>query len=404
MVACMNKQENTSAWLEKLTLPALCKGPLNDLTFAVKETIDIKGLSPSNGVPLWQKTHPKAKVHAKIVQDLLEKGATCLGRARCAELTFSIDGESPLYGTPLNPKLPKRLPGGSSSGSASLVGAGAVDFSIGTDNTGSVRVPASYCGIYGMRPSPSFFSTKGLVPFAPSFDTVGVFASSISNLYKVGCSFLANKPETKKQTLYLIKECFSLSDPSVERALRPVIKKIRDFFAVQELSLEEVLGPNFLPLEKWYDDMIRHIQWEEVLQNTWSWVETLSPRLSPRIEESLIAARNLSINEEGKELLFSYRGKLQKALSNGGLFVFPTTPSTAPMKGTLQRPSVAKKYYGRTLGICALASVGELPEISLPLASFRGAPIALSLLGGKGLDGSLLDYCFKISTLPLSRS
>ena len=400
----MKKKENNSAWLEKKTLLPKCKGPLSGLTFAVKETIDIEGLPSSNGVPLWQKTHPKAKVHATVVQDFLDRGATCLGRARCAELTFSIDGESPLYGTPINPKVPNRLPGGSSSGSASLVSAGLVDFALGTDNTGSVRVPASYCGIFGMRPTPSLFSKEGLVPFAPSFDTVGVFAASARVLYQSICSFLPTKPTTEKQTLYLIKECFLLSDPSVQRALRPVLQKISKYFPIKELSLEEILGPSFLPLERWYDEMIRYIQWPEVLQNTWEWKEKHSPLLSPRIEKALLSAKELPPKGPKTDLLTKYQKRLNQVLSEGDIFVFPTTPTVAPLKNTLQRPSIAKKYYGRTLGMCALASIGEMPEISMPLASFRGAPIALSLLSGKGLDGSLLDYCFKISTLPVSRS
>ncbi len=99
-----------------------------------------------------------------------------VGKAITDELTYSLNGENIHYGTPVNPKAPGRIPGGSSSGSAVAVAGELADFALGTDCGGSVRAPASFCGIYGMRPSHGRISTAGVFRLAPRFDTVGWFA------------------------------------------------------------------------------------------------------------------------------------------------------------------------------------------------------------------------------------
>src|SRR5262249_11646349 len=135
--------------------------------------------------PTWRDEHPPAAINAVCVDQLLQSGARCLGKTVTDELAFSLLGENFFYGTPLNPKAPDRCPGGSSSGSASAVASGFFDFALGTDTGGSVRVPASNCGIWGMRPSHGAVSVAGVNPFAPTFDTVGVLAKSLNVLTKV---------------------------------------------------------------------------------------------------------------------------------------------------------------------------------------------------------------------------
>ncbi|PKI51559.1 hypothetical protein CRG98_028119 [Punica granatum] len=134
---------------------------------------DVEGQVTGFGNPDWARTHSAACSTAPSVLAVLEAGATCVGKTVMDEMAYSINGENKHYGTPRNPCAPDRVPGGSSSGSAVAVGAMLVDFSLGTDTGGSVRVPASYCGIYGFRPSHDVVSTSGVIPMAQSFDTVG---------------------------------------------------------------------------------------------------------------------------------------------------------------------------------------------------------------------------------------
>src|SRR6202043_1718628 len=147
-------------------------GPLSGLTFAAKDLFDVAGVVTGCGNPDWAATHQPAQTDAWAVDALLQAGATLVGKTITDEISLGLLGINRFYGTPLNPRAPDRVPGGSSSGSASAVACGLVDFALGTDCGGSIRVPASNCGIFGMRTSHGAISTAGVMPFAPSFDTV----------------------------------------------------------------------------------------------------------------------------------------------------------------------------------------------------------------------------------------
>src|ERR1700752_5163834 len=166
----------SNAFVTTFDLPPTGSGPLEGLRFAVKDTIDVAGFKTGCGNPTWRDSRPAAVVHAVCVEQLLRAGTRCVGKTISDELAFSLLGENHFYGTPLNRAAPDRVPGGSSSGSASAVACGLVDFALGTDTGGSVRVAAGNCGIWGLRPSHGFISVAGVMPFAPTFDTVGILA------------------------------------------------------------------------------------------------------------------------------------------------------------------------------------------------------------------------------------
>src|SRR5262250_191402 len=181
----------SNAFVTTFDLSPTESGLLNGLRFAVKDTIDVAGFKTGCGNPTWRDSHPSAVVHAVSVEQLLHGGARCVGKTISDELAFSLLGENHFYGTPLNPHAPDRVPGGSSSGSASAVACGFVDFALGTDTGGSTRVPASNCGIWGFRPSHDFISVAGVNPLAPSFDTVGVLARSAETLARAATVLLS---------------------------------------------------------------------------------------------------------------------------------------------------------------------------------------------------------------------
>ena len=188
--------EQSGAFVERFTLPPTRSGPLDGLTFAVKDLIDVAGHRTGCGNPTWLATHPPATVSAICVEQLLAAGARCEGKTITDEIAFSLLGENHHYGTPLNPAAPDRVPGGSSSGSASAVACGLVDFALGTDTGGSVRIPASNCGIWGLRPSHGFISVAGVMPLAPTLDTVGVFARDINVLERAAAVLLPDDDHT----------------------------------------------------------------------------------------------------------------------------------------------------------------------------------------------------------------
>ncbi|MDQ2103939.1 amidase family protein, partial [Azospirillum isscasi] len=175
-------------------IPGAADGPLAGLRFAVKDLFHIAGLPTGAGNPDWLRTHEVPQETAPAVRRLLDAGARVAGKTLTDELAWSLAGENAHYGTPENPKAPGRIPGGSSSGSASAVAGGAVDFAIGTDTGGSIRLPASYCGLYGLRPTHGAVPLDGSVPLAPSFDTVGWFAREAALLRRVGAVLLPPAP------------------------------------------------------------------------------------------------------------------------------------------------------------------------------------------------------------------
>ena len=161
-------------------------GPLNGLTFAVKDLYDITGYISGCGSPDWLKSHEAAGYTSPIVQTLLDAGADMVGKTICDELFYAFTGANAHYGTPKNVRAPGRLPGGSSSGSVAATAAGLCDFALGSDTGGSVRIPASFCGLYGLRPTHGRIDLSHAQAMAPSFDTAGWFANDADLFHRLG--------------------------------------------------------------------------------------------------------------------------------------------------------------------------------------------------------------------------
>src|SRR5262245_33450969 len=199
-----------------LRLAGAASGPLAGTTFVAKDLYDVRGWRTGGGNPDWERTHEPATETAPAVVRLLEAGASLIGKSCTDELAFSLDGINVHYGTPLNPRFPDRLPGGSSSGSVSAVAAGLCDFALGSDTSGSIRVPASYCGVYGFRSSHGAVAIDGVVPLAPAFDTVGWLARDARMLARSGRVLLGHEGALAASgftALHVVDDAFALVDP-----------------------------------------------------------------------------------------------------------------------------------------------------------------------------------------------
>ena len=238
--------ESSNAFIATVDLKPHQPGILNGLTFAVKDNIDVAGFKTSYGSKPWLNSHPPAVSHAVCVEQLLNAGASCVGKTISDELTHSLDGESYFYGTPVNPKVPDRIPGGSSSGSASAVACGFVDFALATDSAGSTRVPASHCGILGMRPTLNRISESGVLPFAPSSSTVSIFANKLTVLEKAMTVLLSSTEEESRQvdTIYLLEDAFTIADQEVKEALQDTLLRLSQTKHVKlsSITLSEMVG------------------------------------------------------------------------------------------------------------------------------------------------------------------
>jgi amidase len=387
----------SNAFVTTFDLSPTDAGSLDGLRFAVKDTIDVAGFKTGCGNPTWRDSHPAAVVHAVCVEQLLHAGARCVGKTISDELAFSLVGENHFYGTPLNAHAPDRVPGGSSNGSASAVACGLVDFALGTDTGGSTRVPASNCGIWGLRPSHDFISVAGVNPLAPSFDTVGVLARSADVLAKVGLVLLAAPVSASKPTkIHLIREAFALADTEVQEALSEPKRRLREIFGdvVRESSLQELVrddtGHSFAP----WADTFCVIQWAEIKNSLGAWMATAKPEFGPEITASFQLANELDHRRvaEAVQRREQYFRSLHEFLGPDDLLCIPTTPALAPLKDDPpSRSSSGSGYYPRTLSLTSVAGMGRLPQVSLPMADAGGVPVGLSLLARHGQDSFLLQ-------------
>ena len=332
------------------------------------------------------------------VEQLLHAGARCVGKTISDELAFSLLGENHFYGTPLNAHAPDRVPGGSSSGSASAVACGLVDFALGTDTGGSTRVPASNCGIWGFRPSHGFVSVAGVNPLAPSFDTVGILAQNADVLAKVALVLLAAAPVSpnKPATIHLIREAFDLADADVQETLSEPLQRLREIFggAVRESSLQELVADDAGHSFATWVDSFCVIQWAEIESCLGAWIANARPEFGPEIAASFQLMKQLDRRRvaEAVQRREQYFRSLHEFLGPDDLLCIPTTPALAPRKGDPpRRSSSGSGYYPRTLSLTSVAGMGRLPQVSLPIADADGVPVGLSLLARHGQDSFLLQ-------------
>jgi amidase len=367
-------------------------GPLDGLTFVAKDVFDVAGQRTGFGQPTWLEARGPATDTAPAVRRLLSAGARMTGRAICDELTYSLTGENVHYGTPLNPACPDRIPGGSSSGSASAVAAGLCDLSIGTDCAGSVRIPASYCGLYGMRPTHGRVPLDGAPPFAPSFDTVGWFAREPALLDSVGRVLLDDHSHGIFSSRALVAaDAFALVDPAVAAALQPAVRLVEA--AIGEAREVTVADEG---LSRWME-CFRTIQGFEIWQSLGGFVRDHRPSFGPGVRERFEWAATVTKDAAERERRF--RGTLIERLDAlvrpGDVLVLPTSPRVAPLRG-LPPSEIEDTYRYQAISLLCIAGLGGLPQVTLPVAQLHGCPLGLSLVSARDGDVTLLELASQL--------
>ena len=373
-------------------------GPLAGLAFAVKDCFHIAGVPTGFGHPEWLRSHPAPTSTALAVGQLLAAGADLRGKTHCDELCYSLTGENVHHGTPLNVNAPGRVPGGSSNGSAAAVAGGLVDFAIGTDCGGSVRIPASYCGILGIRPTHGRVSLEGAVPFGPSFDVAGWFARDAEVFESVGKVLL--EPDTvaaEPTRLRIVKDAFALVEPAVREALRPAVESLAAL--LPEMSEVDISSS---ALAEWFE-VFKTVQASEVWANHRDWITSAKPELGPGVKERIAWASTLtpSAIAAAKARHAEIRAHVDAQLLPGDVLCLLTSPRVAPLVGS-PVDKIEVEYREQAMRLLCIGGLNGLPQISLPVAQIDGLPLGLSLAGPRGSDLQLLALARQLMALTTS--
>jgi amidase len=363
------------------------EGPLRGLTFGVKDLFDVAGYPTSAGQPFWLAQSGVKDVSANVVASLLQAGAACAGKTITDEFAFSIIGDNAHFGAPMNPAAPERFAGGSSSGSASVVAHHLVDFSIGTDTGGSVRAPASNCGILGLRPTHGRVSLEGAHALAPSFDTCGWFARDIEVLSRVSEVLLGVEIPGLSVQPELLRpiDLYSLVSSEIAQTFTPAENCLAQHFG--EFRNCRILTDPVTEMVECF----RTVQGFEAWELHGGWIQEYQPAFGPGVAERFKWASSVSLDQyrAANARRRRFCEQIRSLLSDRGLLVLPTVGDIAPLRGSAL--SVLEDYRKRAFSLLCIAGLAGLPQLSLPLASHRGAPLGLSLIGPVGGDEWLIS-------------
>ena len=376
-------------------VPGASTGPLMGLTFAAKDLFDVAGYPTGAGSPAILARSGLKTTTAPAVQMLLDAGARFVGKTHTDEFAFSMNGKNAHFGTPLNGAAPDRIPGGSSSGSASAVSHGLCDTALGTDTGGSVRAPASHCGLFGIRPSHGRIPLAGCHDLAPSFDTCGFFARRPDVFARVAAVMLgedtAALPEAPR--LLLAADAFAMLGADVRAVLAPQVARIEVLLGTAEL-VDAAGVAGFDPLY-W---AFRRLQGRESWLADGAVIEAHRMPLGPGVAERFAYAREVTDDEVAgaEEARADFRARFAGLVAPGAVMVLPTMPDAAPRLS--EDESGLDIYRNRSLNILCLSGLSGFPQVTMPLARRDGAPLGLSLIGPPGSDLSLVRLAVRIAT------
>jgi amidase len=376
----------------KAPVKGAASGPLAGLTAVVKDMYDIAGTRTGGGNPEWLEKQQPATRNAEVVEQILAAGATITGKTICDEFFYSIAGVNAHYGTPTNLRAPGRIPGGSSSGSAAACGANACDFALGSDTGGSIRIPASLNGLYGLRPTHGRVNLAGAMAMAPSFDTGGWLANAPGIFHRVGIALLRGQVVAAPVNhLVVASDAFGQADAEVAALGREFLIRTTD--ALPQPT-EIIAAPN--GFDDWRE-AFRIIQAREVWETFGAFVTQAKPRFGPGIKERMEFAATVTADQArvAHKIAATARAQIRASVPSGTIMALPTAPSIAPsfdLKG-----DELESFRVRVMRLTCMAGLAGLPQITLPVGTVSGCPVGLSLIGWPGSDEVLLGLAVSLA-------
>ncbi|XP_044373339.1 outer envelope protein 64, chloroplastic isoform X1 [Triticum aestivum] len=389
--------------------PPQARHPLTDLCFAIADAFHVSGYITSFGSLEWAKTHDAATQTSLVVSTLVDGGAICVGKTVIDEMAYSIHGENKHFGTPTNPAASDRVPGGCSSGSAVAVAGGMVDFALGIDSIGGVRVPGGYCGVLAFRPSHAVISNSGVIPVAPSLDTIGWFAKDPIVLRRVGHLLLKLSYTDIRlpRHFYIADDCFEISKIPARRFTQVVTKSVEKLYGRQVLShvnLGNYLASKIPSLRNYSNGQkngdskfsslqalssaMQLLHKHEFRDQHNEWINSAKSAVDASIVGNLSDDGDSTINivqDARKEV----RLALNTLLKDDGILVIPTALGCPPKLNARELSSTS--YNAETLCLQSLSSMSGCCQVTVPIGTHDKCPISVSFIARHGGDRFLLD-------------
>lgn len=386
-------QDSVGAWVPhgRFVVAGREDGALKGLTFAAKDLFDVAGYPTGAGNPTWLSTHDVPTTSSPIVTQLLDAGATLMGKTITDELAYSLHGENIHYGAPKNTKAPDRVTGGSSSGSAAAVAAGLVDFALGTDTGGSMRVPASYCGIWGLRTTHGLLSQSGLVPLHPSYDTPAWFASD-PRVFKAVADVLLPQASYAPTSILRLDDACALADDVFAPLLDAVQTALEAKLGTQARTIALSDGQ---ALESW-----RSVYMTSGAHEGWAvhrdWIESARPVFQPAISARWQSASTVTeaAADEARAQVQSIRAHIRSTVGANVVAFLPSAASAAPRRDA--DPKDVDAIRMRTMAITCIGGLSGQPFVNMPFAGADGTPLGICLMGPPGSDLALIELAIDV--------
>lgn len=390
-------------------LPATGTGALDGHTLAVKDLYAVAGHRIGAGNPVWLAEAQPQATTATAVAQLLDAGAAITGIAQTDEFALSLAGTNQHYGTPPNPAAPARISGGSSSGSASAAALGQASIGLGTDTGGSIRVPASYQGLWGIRSTHGAIALDGVQPLAQSFDTVGWMTRDPGALAAVAQVLLAQtghhaglhigEPALAAEPgLKFISSLFDQVEPEVADAVcaaldaqaSPAVERRLESAPVQ---LHELEGVSPEMHAAWFE-AFRIIQFREAWANHGEWIAGHWEAMASDVGARFRMASELTADQEmHARALAAGARRIIRGWVGEGILAVPSAAGPAPLReAAALGGAVIEEHRRGTMMLTCLAGLAGLPVVNVPLRTRAGLPTGVCLIGPAGSDIALIHH------------
>ena len=360
------------AWAHVSPQPGLGKGPLAGIPFGVKDIFETRNLRTEYGSPLY--AGRMGSTDATLVTQLRRLGAVLMGKTQTTSLAYFDAAPT------RNPHNPAHTPGGSSSGSAAAVAAGMAPFALGTQTLGSILRPASFCGVVGFKPTPGLLSLEGVLPFAPSLDTAGLFTQTAEDMQWLWTVLGHAEGEPKRHVA--IPSLMPAVEPEMETAFRRTVERMEARYSISILEVPECLAelPAAVHVIFAYEGARTHeARWREH-------GERIGLKLGQLVQEGL----RIPVDQYRAALtrVVEIKREMSRVFGAYPVLATPAAPGAAPE---------GLEYTGDPVMNLPWTALG-VPAISIPMPAL-GLPLGLQLVSESGTDGALLALAAEVQSL-----